>query len=133
MLAPVEVYASMSFIPGRSSCSNTACSALIVPPSVRFAPSATASWRTTWWFFQAVPGRRQRQKPHRPRRRPTTDRVLGAAVSPPAPVVCCRRPPAPCGRSKRQHSQGCLAENSGCSAARASPPRHPRVPSAPPP
>eukprot|EP00964_Phaeocystis_antarctica_P136107 scaffold100519_cov54-Phaeocystis_antarctica.AAC.3 len=40
---PVEVYASLSLISGRSSVSSTACSALMVAPSIRLAPSAVAS------------------------------------------------------------------------------------------
>eukprot|EP00964_Phaeocystis_antarctica_P052665 scaffold30850_cov73-Phaeocystis_antarctica.AAC.2 len=44
---PVEVYACLSLISGRSSVISTACSALVVPPSIRLAPSAVASvWRS---------------------------------------------------------------------------------------
>ena len=44
--APVERYASASFIPGRACWSSTACSALMVPASMRLAPRAIPSVRT---------------------------------------------------------------------------------------
>eukprot|EP00964_Phaeocystis_antarctica_P078681 scaffold48949_cov66-Phaeocystis_antarctica.AAC.2 len=45
--APVERYASVSLIPGRACCNSTACSALRVPTSIRVAPRAIPSVRTT--------------------------------------------------------------------------------------
>eukprot|EP00964_Phaeocystis_antarctica_P044381 scaffold25511_cov60-Phaeocystis_antarctica.AAC.2 len=51
---PVEVYASLSLISGRSSVSSTARSALMVPPSGRLAPSAVASVCTTCFISTSV-------------------------------------------------------------------------------
>ena len=45
--APVRVYASTSLIPGVASCISTACSALKEPTSIRLAPRAIPSVRTT--------------------------------------------------------------------------------------
>eukprot|EP00964_Phaeocystis_antarctica_P034182 scaffold19422_cov63-Phaeocystis_antarctica.AAC.3 len=54
--APVERYASPSFIPGRACCSSTACSALMEPASMRVAPRAIPSVRTTWctWIWSSA-------------------------------------------------------------------------------
>eukprot|EP00964_Phaeocystis_antarctica_P071582 scaffold43699_cov80-Phaeocystis_antarctica.AAC.2 len=134
MLAPVEVYASFSLIPGRSSCSNTACTALTVPDSVRVDPSARHSERTTLKISTSVVGRRRAQPAG-----PPVDGVVGAVVCPPAPVVCCQRRLAPCGRSRaaappphQRHFQGSPewagslpTASLGSSAARAPPPRPP--------
>eukprot|EP00964_Phaeocystis_antarctica_P107205 scaffold71970_cov63-Phaeocystis_antarctica.AAC.1 len=105
MLAPVEVYASFSLISGRFICSSTACTALTVPDSVRTDPSASDSARTTWNISRSVGGRRKASPaaspagpPARPPAGPPGGGALGADVCRPAPVVCCRRPPAPCGR-----------------------------------
>ena len=43
----MERYASVSVIPGRASCCSTACSALMVAASMRLAPRAIPSVRTT--------------------------------------------------------------------------------------
>ena len=54
--APVERYASPSFNPGRACCSSTACSALMVPTSMRVAPRAIPNVRTTrcTWIRSSV-------------------------------------------------------------------------------
>ena len=41
----MERYASKSFIPGRASCSSTECSALMVPTSMRLAPTESRPQR----------------------------------------------------------------------------------------
>ena len=45
--AAVKAHASTLLILGRTICSSTACTALVVPVSIRFAPSAIASVLTT--------------------------------------------------------------------------------------
>eukprot|EP00964_Phaeocystis_antarctica_P112680 scaffold76815_cov57-Phaeocystis_antarctica.AAC.2 len=55
--APVERYASASFIPGRACCSSTACSALMVGSTMRVAPRAIPSvltTRCTWTWSSAT-------------------------------------------------------------------------------
>ena len=52
--APVAVHTSLAHISGHISCSSTPCSALIVPISVRTAPSAGASVRTAYWASASV-------------------------------------------------------------------------------
>eukprot|EP00964_Phaeocystis_antarctica_P104536 scaffold69629_cov69-Phaeocystis_antarctica.AAC.5 len=54
--APVARYASASFNPGRDCCSSTACSALMVPTSIRVAPRAIPNVRTTrcTWIWSSA-------------------------------------------------------------------------------